>query len=351
MAVLSKGRLSILLLGAAAATTHLYTDDIAQFLTDDHDAVKITDPRYAATTEPVKIGNLHLKNAFAFIRPDIGTTDITITPDTPAVQIIKALPLEYSAEERKASFYYDKFKASKSSHMDKFDQLIWAYQSMGEKIENARKLGIEPQQFSKMMREYGARAIQESLQKIAEGQGTALDQILHVNNLRIALDYAGIMDDGTNDRVYAEQIAGVDYESLRIRIQNLAPQAARLAIEDVRRIPAHYQDMPDHVLQQTFTKFELINYAFNKPALASVLGKRPEQRHESLGLPQEEWAALNEKWTDMEEYWKNKISSHIPQASVMTDDNMQSSNAPDSKSLSWGNAASPFATKPRTPGS
>lgn len=349
MALLSKGRLSILLLGAASAATHLYTDDIARLLAGNHDPVKIIDPRYQSVTAPVQIGPAQLKNAFAFIRPEVGAEE-TYSPAPskipPASE--KGPTIEYREDIRKALFFYDKFNGPETSHVKKFDNLLWAYQSIGEKIENAGDLGLKPHELARLMREHGARSIQESLQKIAEGQGSALEQILHVNNLRVALDYAGIMDDGTNNRAYAEQIAGVEYETLRERILTLSPQAARLAIDDLRQIPADYKNLSDNAMQQTFTKFELVNYAFNKSELSAVLGKRPAQRHAALGLSPEEWSGLNEKWTEMEDHWKEKLASYVPQnANPHLETPTQRTEKTSPPLSSWGNTPSPFHSPTR----
>lgn len=342
MALLSKGRLSILLLGAASTATYWYADEIAMSLVGQHDPVTITDPRYKSMTAPVQIGTSQLKNAFAFISPDVGAhKEYPPAARTTSVTPEQSISPEYREEQRKALFFYDKFNGEKTSHVKKFDNLIWAYQSIGEKIDNAGDLGLKPQELARMMREHGARAIQESLQKIAEGQGTALDQILHVNNLRIALDYAGVMDDGTTNRTYAEQIAGTEYETLQMRIMALAPQAARLAIDDLRQMPVDYKNLPDHVLQQTFTKFELVNYAFNKSELNAALGNKASQRHAALGLPQEEWMELNIQWTEMENHWKEKLAAYIPKTASDTS-KYPSAKHESQEAGSWGNTPSPF---------
>ena len=197
-------------------------------------------------------------------------------------------------------------------------------------------LGLAPQELARLMRENGARAINELQQNIDSGGGSALDQILRVNLLRVAMNYSGMMEDGNNNNAYAEQIANTTFTNLQAKILALAPAAAKQAVTDVRDF-TYSPSTPDQLTQETFTKFYTIQYALDSPEFEDTLGKTYAQRLAALGMSPDEWSILDDKRAAMEEQWKEKIERYTPPAATIA------KQKPDNNS--WG--PNPYAGPPK----
>lgn len=221
---------------------------------------------------------------------------------TPEPVVKKDTDQEFKAMQ--AQYNFEKFKQAKTP-VNKFDYLLYAFESVDKKLEGASSFKLTPVELSALLRETALLAIPE-LQK--QGPKTNLDKLMKANNLRLAMEYAGMMPDGTFVMTYAEQMTGVNATQNNEYKISLAIDASREAfplIKDLKSVSSLNEDEIRHYLYL----INIIDYTTKGSETARFV--TPSQDgYDLVGIDQIEWGRLsNDRAYDLSQELRRIIQS------------------------------------------
>lgn len=237
----------------------------------------------------------------------------TVTEPSPAANawVAATEPQAKAAElkeedKRKALSFFRKFQEENTDYIRKFDYLDYAFSALGRDVKNAHVLGLDQAALANLIRSTSAWALQD-LQR--QQPQTAFEKLSQANNMRIAHTLSGTMDNGENNPVYSEQIAGATYDSINERKIALAVPAAKevygLLID---LTPEQVANLPDDDLHKYQTMANLVEYVVSSAELSGTVFQRKQDRYAAIGADRDTWYS---KYNNIHEMIEAELKKRI----------------------------------------